>query len=67
MVRETQRNRLRVVRTLPHPLPVSRVMDLGRGAAAFPRIRKHHDTAKGGYAGQVLAVGGIHPRITRQH
>lgn len=65
MVRETQRNRLRVFCTLPHPLPVSWVMDLGRGAAAFPRIRKDHDAAEGGDAGKVLAIGGVHPQILR--
>ncbi len=45
-----------MVRSLPHPLPVAWVMDFGRGAAAFARIRKNHDASESGNAGQVEAA-----------
>lgn len=60
MVLPTQRNRLRMIGTLAHALPVTRMMDFGWAATPLARIRKHHDAAEGGNAGQVDTVGGIH-------
>nr|WP_261334225.1 hypothetical protein [Rhizobium leguminosarum] len=65
MVVETQRNGLRMVGTLPHTLPVTRTMDLGRGTTALARIREHHDAAECGDAGKVGAIGSFHPLILR--